>query len=208
MYRECTKFLGAAPPKETFLEADWCSLDNCNLAFDVVIGDKVFDNIPPKLWDSFKRSMSVCVISGGVLITRAAPQNKSLVGRTFSSLLEYWAGQFESSAVDLPHAVSGLWEQALGASASLGNAPLNQCISYFEAEINALKRDQSLRKSARQVLNEFLTFFGLTTSDSWTSYSLGMLIDFLGEEFMLESIKYSSDYVAATRQPILMFRRQ
>lgn len=172
------------------------------------LGDKVLDNVHPSCWALLRKSLRENLDSHGAFITRVAPQDLTLPGLSFRFLLRKWATAQEDGTCDERAAAAGLWEQALGASADLADLPGLQTISRFSAEINDLRAPTSaLKQSERNLLNRFLDLFSDSLDESWSSYTLGSVIDALSEDFHLSAIRRSADYSAASRQPMLLFTR-
>jgi 2-polyprenyl-3-methyl-5-hydroxy-6-metoxy-1,4-benzoquinol methylase len=204
MITKTTAILADAVANESYVCQDWLQMDLHECQFPIIIGDKVFDNIPYNSWDTFKNRLLSHLLPGGSLIIRVAPQDPLLLGCTFSELLSKWVTSYEQKEVSVREAASGLWEQALGASTK--TMPGKQTISAFITEIESLneKIDQ-MPESMRAILREFGQLFGHSISHEWTSYTLGNVIDSLSEELKLISIECAKDYVVAVRQPILRF---
>jgi hypothetical protein len=206
MITSTTSLLGDNVTKESFANQDWLQMDLKGCKYPIIIGDKVFDNVPYESWDIFKDRLLAHLLPGGSLIIRVAPQDQFLLGCTFSDLLAKWGALYEQQHVSIREAASGLWEQALGASAKI--VPGRQSIAVFITEIDSLtERLDQLPESTRAVLCEFRKLFAHSIKHEWTSYTLGNVIDSLGEEFMLVSIGRAKDYKVAARQPILHFRK-
>jgi len=204
MITNTTSSLGDAVTKESFVCQDWLKMDLEGKQFPIIIGDKVFDNVPYENWAIFKDKILLHLSSTGSFIVRVAPQDTLLLGRTFSELLTKWTLLYSKQQLTLREAASGLWEQALGASAKI--VPGRQTIDVFTAEIELLTKNFAQTSEHRKiVLDEFRQLFEHSIKHEWTSYTLGNVIDALNEELRLTAIGRAKDYEVAIRQPILHF---
>jgi len=181
---------------------DWLHLDLPGPKFSAIVGDKILDNVPYERWSALKERLIAHLRTGAYFITRVAPQDRSLCESSFHGLLKKWAGLYDDGVLSLQKAASGLWEQALGASAQ--SIPGKQSISIFNEEIKYLNRT-SLKPSEAALISEFTKLFGKSFRYEWTAYTLGNVIDALAEELTLVNMDRAGDYAAARRQPILMF---
>ena len=206
MLESTTTTSGGSYPKERLVCQDWLELDLKGSRFLAVVGDKFLDNVPYPDWSKLKDRLLRHLVPNGFLITRVAPQDLSLLSTPFASLLTTWAGLYEQDRVSLIDATSGLWEQALGASAT--SVPGKQSIAVFSKDISILnEKGIELPQASRVVLEEFERRFAGTLEHEWTSYTLGCVVDALAEELALVCLDRAKDYAAGHRQPVLMFQR-
>jgi hypothetical protein len=205
MLAKTSRIVSPRNTRERSVCQDWLHLDVPGPKFSAIVGDKILDNVPYERWSALKERLIAHLRNGAYVITRVAPQDRSLCGSSFGSLLKQWAGQYDDGGVSLQKAASGLWEQALGASAQ--SIPGKQSISIFNEEIRSINRTKnSLKRSEAALISEFTKLFGNSLRYEWTAYTLGNVIDALGEELTLVKMDRAGDYAAARRQPILMFK--
>lgn len=205
MIASTTSLIGEKANGESYICQDWLEME-LEHKYSVIIGDKVLDNIPHEKWGIFKEKLLTHLVTGGSLIIRIAPQDPLLLGKSFTDLLMYWTKQYELGQVSLKNAASGLWEQALGASAK--TVPGKQSISLFINEINELQKNiNQLSMASQDILCQFEKMFSQSLEHEWTSYSFDDIIDLLNDEFVLVSKKNANDYKVAKRQPILLFKK-
>jgi hypothetical protein len=189
--------------REEFICRDWLGLEAGEFAATIVLGDKVFDNVAPSSWQRFKHTLLAIVPSGGYFITRLAAQDPAVMGVGLPVILRE-AADCVAAGMSEEEAVAFLWERALGASAD--SVPGEQSLRRFRADIEALRRPEScLTAVERSVLDGLVARFGGTLDATWSSYSLGSIIDLLMEELRPSAICWSDDYPAAQRQPIIAF---
>lgn len=205
MIASTTLFLGDLVKDEACICQDWLKMKLKN-KYSIIIGDKVLDNIPYEKWGIFKENLLAHLVTNGSLITRIAPQDPLLIGNNFTNLLMEWTKRYKLGQVSLRNAASGLWEQALGASAK--TVPGKQSIVLFMNEIQELKKNiNKLSMDSQNILCEFENLFSQSIEHEWTSYSFDNIIDSFSDEFVLTSKKHANDYKVAKRQPILLFRK-
>jgi hypothetical protein len=205
MLIKTTSFLSNQCSNENLVCQNWLEMDLHGFVFQVVIGDKVLDNVPYSQWLQLKKQILIHLKPEGAFITRIAPQDFRLLNKSFYELLVRWSTLYERGDVSIKQAVSGLWEQALGASAK--SIPGSQSINFFADEINELvKNMENYSTSTRTIMCEFLDLFGTSSEYEWSAYTLGSVIDALSEELTLVALARADDYPTARRQPILMFQ--
>jgi hypothetical protein len=187
------------------VQHDWLTLD-LQRSFAAVVGDKVFDNVAYEDWRAFKDVILTHLHPKGALIIRVAPQDGTLIGRSFEDLFRNWVSRYSRGEVSLKDAASGLWEQALGATAR--TVPGRQCLSLFRHDVELMERHlPRLPTRHARLLRAFSPLFWRSVTFEWTSYTLGNVIDVLAGDLSLTRIARSTDYAAGSRQPILEFRR-
>jgi hypothetical protein len=189
---------------EVFEAADWLRFEGPDAAFHLIVGDKIFDNVDPRDWPVLAHQIQRMLVPEGMFVTRLAPVRRSLMGMSFSDLLSRWGGRRKRGEVDLGGAVSGLWEEALGASTT--EIPGIQTIARFDQEIARLQADRSsLADGEAQVFDHYLRSIDASRMGAWSAYSLGQVIDALGDDLTPIGIHRSHDYPAGPRQPIVAF---
>jgi|GEM_PF-5945701 len=210
MYTRTSEAMAEPNPHETFECLDWLEMNLGKASFTAILGDKVVDNVMPEDWDTFFKRLQRHSEPDGLLILRVAPQNMTLKGATFRGLLTRWADRYRRGMDSLPAVVSGLWEELLGASAFKGSMRhTTQQIGRFADEVNDLMtRYGCIDEVEKRVFADFLELFWASKDESWSSYDYEEILDRLGAFFTHETTVHSTDYGAASHQPIIRARRK
>lgn len=204
MFAVTSKYVKPQNARENYLCENWLQMDAGHARFAIILGDKVFDNVPHAKWPAFKQRIITHLRPQGSFVTRVAPQDLSLMGMSFTELFREWSNRYTEGTVSCRDAASGLWEQLLGASTK--SLPGRQTIGVFAKELSVLEKSDSLSRKDLALLKEFRRLFWPGAEFEWTSYSLGNLIDALGDDLYLTGVARSRDYLAGLRQPVLEFQ--
>ena len=204
----------ARAANETFVTADWLDLPLDDVSVDAVVGDKVFDNVPPSLWDEWLCGIARVMKPGACFATRISPRGRQALkappSTPYEVLVRRWADLVTAKMADLEEACSGFWEDCLASSTATHSAQVGDqrisrilprtkraCLAPFEV-------DTVERALVELVLDRYWSARDAT----WTAYSLEGVISASAPWFAVSAMLLAHDYSESQRQPTLGLERR
>src|ERR1700674_32881 len=82
MFAKTRSLVSPRNSRERLVCQDWLHLHLPRSKFSAIVGDMILDNVPYERWLVLKERLIAHLRNGGVVITRVAPSDSSLLGRS------------------------------------------------------------------------------------------------------------------------------
>ena len=189
---------------EEFWNVDWLQIDTGTHSnrFDLIVGDKVLDNLHPTVWTTVFQLWSELLRRDGRLVQHIGTQDESIAHFGPAELLHQWAAKLARGTIDEDAAVSGYWEDLLATSGRLNNEHLLS-IAYWKEQLIDLDASR-LVAGERELFEKLIHTFGTTFGGMWTDCSIDLVKEHSHEWFVVEKVLYSTDYDTAKNHPLLV----
>jgi len=207
MYREMSALSKSKNPRERFVQGDWTTFF-LGERVDIILGDKVIDNIPFDLWPVFFNNMHRHLNPGGVLALHVATVGEEYAKVAFHDLLKKWAEKYESRSETLKCACSGLWDELITASwkRRQGSDRALSLLAFSDQVAGVMRNRIVVSKHEREVFDGFLPIYEATKGCVWTAYSPADIGAACYGLFETIEQFVSHDYDASKKQPIVVLR--
>lgn len=199
---------------ETFVNTDWFRLPMERHTIDAVVGDKVFDNVPPGLWAEWLRGLAHVLKPGACFATRIAPRGRQALkvpaSAAYEVIVHRWADLVRARQAELEEACSGFWEDALASSTAMhtnqvGDQRISRVLPHSRRECLAPFKHGSVE---RDLVELVLARYWSARDATWTAYSLEGVIRASAPWFAVSAMLLAHDYAESSRQPTLGLERR
>jgi SAM-dependent methyltransferase len=205
-----SKYYHESARNEVFVCSDWLSIPFSDNTIDTVVGDKVFDNVPPENWGLWLREIHRILKQGGRFVTRLSPRGMQIMSlpkfADFSAIVKKWSDVVRAGDSTYEESCSSLWEDCLASStvtedqlvgiqstARILPSTPQECLSHFIGQ-----------QVETKLVELFIARYWESRSFQWSAYTLEGVIRAATPFFSVGGMLVANDYAEAHRQPVLL----